>query len=70
MARQAKKAVRSARLSEEDDQKFLEIHDLYCEEYREKLASVGLDTGQDWTYAHTFTKMIRDCHDQLLSTKK
>jgi hypothetical protein len=60
----SKKTIRSARLAEKDDAKFLAINALYKTEYETKLRSVGLDTThKEWTHNDTLTKIIQEAYD-------
>ncbi len=55
-----KKQVRSARLNEVDDQKFLKLHQLYKMEHEMK-SGENADL-LEWTYAHTLTMLIREMY--------
>lgn len=64
MGDKRKIVVRSVRLSEENDEKFLAIHEAYSKEYLDKMISLGLDSMiKTWTYADTTTRMVRDTFD-------
>lgn len=66
MSKKRRTVVRSVRLSEENDEKFLAIHEAYKEEYQEKVGSMGMDwMSKEWTYADTTTRMVRETFDKM-----
>lgn len=66
MSDKRKVVVRSVRLSEENDKKFLAIHEAYSKEYLDKMISLGLDSMiKTWTYADTTTRMVQDTFDTI-----
>lgn len=68
MSTKRRTIVRSVRLSEDNDKKFLKVHDAFKAEYQEKISSMGMDsTSKEWSYADTVTRMVRETFDKMYS---